>query len=179
MSCCLVCTYNKAQIRWRQPPFQLRQPTVTGSCFCCYTGGDLALLTSPMCCTQEITAKSSKADDDRFPGDHRQQIWCRFPPIWVDENREAFQNKLPGLSLDFILKTATISYLPFFKYAIKLQHWNLLDNKAPPVGALWTSPCVFSVINILSLTWKLPIWEAGGGTTRCWIFNCYGISLWW
>lgn len=48
------------------------------SCFCFLTGRDLALLTSPMCSSQEIIAKSSKADDYWLPGDHGQQIWCCF-----------------------------------------------------------------------------------------------------
>lgn len=182
MSCNLVCNCNKARRICADVSLLSNNslPTGTGSCFCCRTGGELTLLTSPVCCTQEITAKSSKADDGRFPGDHRQQIWCCFSPIWVDENREAFQNKPPGLLLDFIFKAPTISYL-LLSYRMKVQHWNLLDDSPPPppVEALWISSCVFSVNNILSLTWKLPIWMARGGTARCWIFHCYWISLSW
>lgn len=70
--------------RWRQAVFSLKGTDCYWSCFCCWSSSDLAPLTSPMCCTQEIMAKSSKADDCWFPGDHRQQIWVLFfPTQWT------------------------------------------------------------------------------------------------
>ena len=170
---CHLCQFLNVLIFKKNTPSDVR-PSLTEetdcyrSCFCCWSGSDLAPLTSPTCCTQEITAKSSKADDCRFPGDHRQQIWCCFSQLNERKHEE-------------IIKSCCWCILGFGVYwkqiLIPSTYCMIIHTARLSFRFIPRSLCLRYVVNTLCLTWNLPIWEAWGKTTRCWIFHCYWIRL--